>query len=90
MTRHAHPAQPATTSTARCRPMLALVLLAAVSVGACAGFAPVQAWEKGTLARPEMTFEDDRLDAAFQEHTYNSKEGAAGGAGVGGGGCGCN
>ena len=56
----------------------------------CALIAPVQAWEKGTLARPEMTFEGDRLDTAFTEHTYFSKEAASGGAGVGGGGCGCN
>ena len=30
------------------------------------------------------------LDARFMDHTYFSKEGASGGAGVGGGGCGCN
>ena len=34
--------------------------------------------------------EGDRLDAAFVEHTYASKEGVFGGATVGGGGCGCN
>lgn len=50
----------------------------------------VKPWEKGTLAKPEMTFEGDRLDNSFVEHTYSSKEGASGGAGVGGGGCGCN
>jgi hypothetical protein len=37
-----------------------------------------------------MSFESDRLDANFTEHTYFSKEAASGGAGVGGGGCGCN
>jgi len=51
---------------------------------------PVQPWQKGDLARPEMGFDPDRLDAAFVEHTYTSKEAASGGAGVGGGGCGCN
>jgi hypothetical protein len=50
----------------------------------------VQPWEKGTLAKPEMTFEGDPLDNAFTEHIYSSKEGASGGSGVGGGGCGCN
>jgi hypothetical protein len=50
----------------------------------------VAAWEKGMLAKPEMSFEGDRLDVLFQEHTYSSKEAASGGAGVGGGGCGCN
>lgn len=51
---------------------------------------PVQPWQKGDLARPEMGFEPDRLDAAFAEHVYTSKEASSGGAGVGGGGCGCN
>lgn len=56
----------------------------------CAALATVQPWEKGDLARPAMGFEPDRLDAAFVEHTYSSKEGVFGGATVGGGGCGCN
>jgi hypothetical protein len=50
----------------------------------------VQPWEKQTLARPEMTFEGDKLDTAYTEHIYSSKEAASGGSGVGGGGCGCN
>lgn len=56
----------------------------------CGAIAPVQPWEKGALAKPAMSFERDRLEAQFNEHTYSSKEGASGGAGVGGGGCGCN
>jgi hypothetical protein len=63
------------------------LLLAVTSIAGCADIKP---WEKGTLARPEMTFEGDALDAKFTEHIYSSKEGASGGAGVGGGGCGCN
>lgn len=66
--------------------LIAMVL----SVTACAGLQQVQPWEKGNLAKPEMTFEGDALDNAFTEHTYFSKEGASGGGGVGGGGCGCN
>ncbi len=50
----------------------------------------MQPWEKQTLARPEMTFEGDKLDTAYTEHIYSSKEAASGGSGVGGGGCGCN
>lgn len=68
----------------------ALALALVGSVTGCALLEPVAAWEKGMLAKPEMTFEGDRLDALFQEHTYSSKEAASGGAGVGGGGCGCN
>ncbi|GAB4401420.1 MAG: hypothetical protein OHK0048_18120 [Rhodoferax sp.] len=51
---------------------------------------PVNPWEKGDLAKPEMTFEADPLDQRFVQHIYASKENASGGYGVGGGGCGCN
>lgn len=61
-----------------------------IGLGACSTIEPVQPWEKGTLSRPEMTFEADVLDAKYTEHILFSKEGASGGAGVGGGGCGCN
>lgn len=56
----------------------------------CSLIQPVNPWEKGFLAKPDMTFEGDRLDTEYVEHTYSSKESASGGAGVGGGGCGCN
>ncbi len=66
-----------------------IVAVAAVAAG-CAGLQPVQPWEKGYLAKPEMTFEADPLQARFEQHIYFSKENASGGYGVGGGGCGCN
>ena len=50
----------------------------------------VQPWEKGKLAKKEMTFDHDKLESKFAEHTYSSKESSFGGSGVGGGGCGCN
>jgi hypothetical protein len=62
-----------------------LILLSGCQTGGV-----VQPWEKGNLAKPEMTFEMDKQDSEFVEHTYSSKEGSSGGAGVGGGGCGCN
>lgn len=65
-------------------------LPAILLLGACAPIEPVNPWDKGILAKPEMTFETDRLDAAYTEHVYFSKEGASGGSGAGGGGCGCN
>ena len=68
-----------------------LLAIAALSMlGGCSNLGQVNPWEKGHLAKPEMTFEGDRLDINFTEHTLSSKEGASGGAGVGGGGCGCN
>lgn len=73
----------------RVRTVLAFVTIKAVLAG-CAVVEPVAPWQKGNLARPDMTFEWDKLDTDFMEHTYSSKEGASGGAGVGGGGCGCN
>ena len=67
-----------------------LFFIAAISLSACSTIQEVNAWEKGTLAKKEMTFENDVLESKFAEHIYGSKEAAAGGAGVGGGGCGCN
>ncbi|ABB24425.1 DUF4266 domain-containing protein [Pelodictyon luteolum] len=61
-----------------------------LTIAVLSGCSSVKPWQKGTLARPEMTFEGDRLDNMYIEHIYSSKEGASGGAGVAGGGCGCN
>jgi hypothetical protein len=62
-------------------------LAAALALAACADVKP---WQKGQLAKPEMAFDGDPLEARFLQHTYFSKENASGGYGVGGGGCGCN
>ena len=62
----------------------------AIALGACSAYAPPRAWEKQYLARPDMQFDFDRLDAKNRLHIEFSKEGASGGYGVGGGGCGCN
>lgn len=65
-------------------------LLVTVGLGGCSAIQPVNPWEKGDLAKPEMTFEGDPLDNRFVQHIYTSKENSSGGYGVGGGGCGCN
>ena len=67
----------------------ALVMLSMV-LGACVSIEPVQPWQRGDLARPEMAFEPDPLQAAYRRHVDFSKEAASGGATLGGGGCGCN
>lgn len=64
----------------------ALVLLPLL-LGGC-GAAP-KAWERGTLAAPEMSFEPDPLLADYRDHVHLSKEQASGGGSAGGGGCGC-
>lgn len=56
----------------------------------CSQLGQVNAWEKGHLAKPGMTFEADPLEQRFTQHIYTSKENSSGGYGVGGGGCGCN
>ena len=65
-------------------------VLLALAALALAGCATVQPWEKGHLAKPEMTFDSDPLQSRFEQHIYFSKENMTGGYGVGGGGCGCN
>ena len=68
--------------------LFAAALLA--SLAGCSTQGPVQAWEKGNLAKPGMAMDADPLDQRFMQHIYSSKENSTGGSGVGGGGCGCN
>jgi hypothetical protein len=70
-------------------PITLLALLSLSMLGGCA-IAPPQPWEKGVLAKPEMTMGGDALEQRYNQHVYASKENASGGYGVGGGGCGCN
>ena len=52
-------------------------LLAAGLLGGLAGCStpgPVQAWEKGKLAKPGMAMDADPLDQRFLQHIYTSKE----------------
>jgi hypothetical protein len=61
-----------------------------VLLSGCATLQPPKSWEKGQLAKPEMQFDADPVDARLADHIYTSKEAGSGGYGVGGGGCGCN
>lgn len=53
------------------------------------GCAPVEPWERGTLAKPQMESPPHPLQSSLSTHVYNSREAAAGGDSAGGGGCGC-
>jgi len=70
--------------------LLAAGLAVSAILSGCGTFALPQPWEKGNLAKPEMSFGGDPLEQRYQQHIYTSKEAASGGYGVGGGGCGCN
>lgn len=54
------------------------------------GLLSTEPWQKGALAGTGMQLNPDSLSTAIDEHTYFSREAAAGGRGFSGGGCGCN
>ncbi len=66
------------------------LILFIASVAGLAGCANVKPWQRGTLSDFTMRADRDPMGIALSEHMYFSREGAAGGRGVGGGGCGCN
>ena len=65
---------------------LLFIMLAVV----CAACTPVKSWERGNLARSEMSFTPDPLARQIQDHIYHSKEGSSSVVAGSGGGCGCN
>jgi len=79
-------------TAARCThaALIILLTLTGLALSACVNPTAVAPWQKGLLAKPEMGFEGEPMERAFQEHIYTSRESAAGGSAVGGGGCGCN
>jgi hypothetical protein len=54
------------------------------------GCETVQPWERGTLAKREMQWQDDVMEANLRDQIHASKEASSGGTGAAGGGCGCN
>ena len=50
----------------------------------------VKPWERDVLARPDMSWTPDKLEALRRAHIQFSKETALPGGTAGGGGCGCN
>lgn len=57
---------------------------------ASVGCVRVKPWERDLLARRDMAWEPDGLEAKREAHIYYSKEASMPGGSAGGGGCGCN
>jgi hypothetical protein len=71
-----------------------LVLFAAASIGCGSARmlegVGVRPWEREALARRDMAWDPDPLEAELRSHIYFAKEASLQGSGAGGGGCGCN
>jgi len=65
-------------------------LLVVLLLASSSGCATVKPWQKGLLAKPEMAWSSNPLEAAIAQHQYFAKEASTGGDGSAGGGCGCN
>ncbi len=50
----------------------------------------VKPWERETLARSDMAWSPDAMDATHRDHVFFAKEGALRAGHGSGGGCGCN
>ena len=64
------------------------LLLCTLTLSACSSLG-VKPWERGNLAKPEMTFSSNLIDDT-NDHIYFSKEATSGGRSIAAGGCGCN
>lgn len=54
------------------------------------GCTSVSPWERGNLAKEEMSLSPNANLNKFRDHVFTSKEASQGGHGGSGGGCGCN
>ena len=67
-----------------------LWIVGGVMMATLSGCGTVQPWERDTLSDYSMRPDRDPQYDSLRDHVYFTREGAAGGRGVGGGGCGCN
>lgn len=67
--------------------LLLVLMLLVLLLTSCT---PVRAWERGYLAKREMSWEPDGLNSTLDKHVFFSKEASSGGNSAAGGGCGCN
>lgn len=73
-------------------PLLCIAVLSGCSMvkGKSSTGTSVKAWERGDLARKEMSWDVDLMESSLKNHVHFSKEGSNGGGDAAGGGCGCN
>lgn len=62
------------------------MLCAGIGLSACA---PVEPWQRGNLAKPQMALDPYPMLNELRGHNYSSREAGASSAGGSGGGCGC-
>ncbi len=70
--------------------MKTIVLLVSISCTLSACSSNIKPWERGNLAREEMTLGSGDLINKINDHIYFSKEATSGGNSFAAGGCGCN
>lgn len=51
---------------------------------------PVEPWERGNLAKPQMAVDPNATHSALRAHTFATRESASAATSAAGGGCGCN
>lgn len=66
-----------------------ILCLCILGISACAS-TNVQPWERANLAKKEMSWDPDGMQASMNSQVYSSKEASTGGTSSVGGGCGCN
>ncbi|MEZ4655482.1 MAG: DUF4266 domain-containing protein [Candidatus Eisenbacteria bacterium] len=68
-----------------------VALAAWTTVLACSGWgcATVRPWERDQLSDPIMMFDENPIDAGFDQHHLDYREGSTGATGARSGGCGC-
>lgn len=64
-------------------------LVVIIALAGSAGCATVHPWQRGRLADPQMIFDADAEQAAYDAHWQEAREGSTAGTGVQSGGCGC-
>jgi hypothetical protein len=63
-----------------------LLFVLFVWLSGCASVAP---WERGNLAKPQMSLNPYPMQSSLRTHVNSAREAATGGGSTSGGGCGC-